>query len=399
MRQTNKLFYKRNIYIYNLNKTIKIKYQMGNTQENISVSYFENEYQEQFQQNEESNLNSQFIEAYNNQFGKFNNDEENINTCEKSDIKNNKEKEPEQKNERNDFVKSKGNSVIDINKDNKYKISKKYNKEKTENNSSSTQKTESSTQLNKDEETENKKYSNENNNKKVELMNIDKQIKNINIEESKEIESKINNNNDTININTPNIPEKNSEDTNLNKKRNRDKNINNKKINFDKIIRRIKMSVLNAIIRFINHKIEIDNNYDNVKGIILSINKKELSHSNVEENKKFLKKNLEEILATNISKKYTNYIPTHNIELIQDLIINKGEDYKKIFELTFLQCVEYIRGTRNIGVLDGLDRIDDIIKIEEQKMDEIENFVDFIMDYENIIDRKKGRNSKNQKNG
>ena len=105
---------------------------MGNTQENISVSYFENEYQEQFQQNEESNLNSQFIEAYNHQFWKFNNDEENINTCEKSDIKNNKEKEPEQKNERNDFVKSKGNSVIDINKDNKYKILKKYNKEKTE---------------------------------------------------------------------------------------------------------------------------------------------------------------------------------------------------------------------------------------------------------------------------
>ena len=372
---------------------------MGNTQENISVSYFENEYQEQFQQNEESNLNSQFIEAYNNQFGKFNKDEENINTCEKSDIKNNKEKEPEQKNERNDFVKSKGNSVIDINKDNKYKISKKYNKEKIENNSSSIQKTESSTQINKDEETENKKDSNENNNKNVELMNIDKQIENINIEESKEIESKINNNNDTININTPNIPEKNSEDTNLNKKRNRDKNINNKKINFDKIIRRIKISILDAIIRFINHKIEIDNNYDNVKGIILPINKKELSHSNVEKNKKFLKKNLEEILATNISKKYTNYIPTHNIELIQDLIINKGEDYKKIFELTFLQCVEYIRGTKNIGVLDGLDRIDDIIKIEEQKMDEIENFVDFIMDYENIIDRKKGRNSKNQKNG
>ena len=161
------------------------------------------------------------------------------------------------------------------------------------------------------------------------------------------------------------------------------------------------MSVLNAIIRFINHKIEIDNNYDNVKGIILQINKKELSHSNVEENKKFLKKNLEEILATNISKKYTNYIPTHNIELIQDLIINKGEDYKKIFELTFLQCVEYIRETKNIDILDGLDKIDDIIKIEEQKMDkdEIENFVDFIMDYENIIDRKKGRNSKNQKNG
>ena len=162
------------------------------------------------------------------------------------------------------------------------------------------------------------------------------------------------------------------------------------------------MSVLDAIIRFINHKIEIDYNYDIGKGIcekkILQIEKKELTHSKVEENKEFLLKNLKDILATNISKKYTNYIPNHNIELIQELI-NKGEDFKKIFELTFLNCVEYIRGTKNISILDGLDKIDYIIKNEEQKMDkdEIENFVDFIMDYENILDRKEGRNSKKQK--
>ena len=381
---------------------------MGNNQEMNFDTSFENEYQVQL----ENDLNSSFEKAFNNQFGKFEKGEDSITSyenlnqkCNKEaelDKKDNKEKESEQKNERKDFVESKGKSFIVINKDKKHKILEKYNKEKTENNSSSTQKTESSTQLNKDEEIENKKDSNENNKENTDLIILDKQIENINIEESEEIESKINNNNDTININTPNIPEKNSEDTNLNKKRNRDKNINNKKINFDKIIRKIKMSVLDAIIRFINHKIEIDNNYDIGKGVcikqLLSINKKEYSHSKVDENKKFLFKNLEEILATNISEKYTNYIPTHNIELVQNLI-NKGEDYKKIFELTFLDCVEYIRGTKNISILDGLDKIDDIIKIEEQKMykDEIENFVDFIMDYENTLDRKIGRNSKNQK--
>ena len=390
---------------------------MGNNQEMNFDTSFENEYQVQL----ENDLNSSFEKAFNNQFGKFEKGEDSITSYEnlnqkcnkeaKLDIKDNKEKESEQKNERKDFVESKGKSFIVINKDKKHKILEKYNKEKTENNSSSTQKTESSTQLNKDEEIENKKDSNENkslkynNKEKIDLIILDKQIEDINIEESEEIESKVNNNNDTININTPNIPEENSEDTNLNKKRNRDKNINNKKINFNKIIRRIKISILDAIIRFINHKIEIDYNYDIGKGIcekkILQIDKKELTHTKVEENKKFLFKNLKDILATNISKRYTNYKKTHNIELIQDLIINKGEDYKKIFELTFSQCVEYIRGTKNISILDGLDKIDDIIKNEEQKMykDEIENFVDFIMDYENIIDRKKGRNSKNQKNG
>ena len=381
---------------------------MGNNQEMNFDTSFENEYQVQL----ENDLNSSFEKAFNNQFGKFEKEEDSITSyenlnqkCNKEaeiDIKDNKEKESEQKNERKDFVESKGKSFIVINKDKKHKILEKYNKEKTENNSSSTQKTESSTQLNKDEEIENKKDSNENNKENTDLIILDKQIENINIEESEEIESKINNNNDLININTPNIPEEKSEDTNLNKKRNRDKNINNKKINFDKILRRIKMSILDAIIRFINHKIEIDYNYDIGKGIcekkILQIDKKELTHSKVEENKEFLLKNLKDILATNISKKYTNYKKTHNIELIQKLI-NKGEDYKKIFELTFLNCVEYIRGTKNISILDGLDKIDDIIKIEEQKMDkdEIENFVDFIMDYENILDRKEGRNSKKQK--
>ena len=381
---------------------------MGNNQEMNFDTSFENEYQVQL----ENDLNSSFEKAFNNQFGKFEKGEDSITSYEnlnqkcnkeaEQDIKDNKEKESEQKNERKDFVESKGKSFIVINKDKKHKILEKYNKEKTENNSSSTQKTESSTQLNKDEEIENKKDSNENNKENTDLIILDKQIENINIEESEEIESKINNNNDTININTPNIPEENSEDTNLNKKRNRDKNINNKKINFDKILRRIKMSILDAIIRFINHKIEIDYNYDIGKGIcekkILQIEKKELTHSKVEENKDFLLKNLKDILATNISEKYTNYKKTHNIELIQKLI-NKGEDYKKIFELTFLDCVEYIRGTKNISILDGLDKIDYIIKNEEQKMDkdEIENFVDFIMDYENILKRKEGRNSKNQK--
>ena len=398
---------------------------MGNTQEknSDSYSYFENEYQEQLpsfeniKPIEESNLNSPFEDAYNNQFGKFVNvDGDSITSYEnlnlkynketELDIKDNKEKESEQNYERNDFVESKGKSFIDTNKDKISKKSENYQKEKTEGTrgtAGSTEKTESSAQLNKDKskETEIKKDINENNKENIELIILDRQIENINIEENKEIEIKIDNN-DTNNLNTPNILKENNEDKNLNKKRNRDKNINIKKISFDKIMRRIKTGVLNAIIRFINHKIEIDYNYDIGKGAcikqLLSINKKEYSHSKVDENKKFLFKNLEEILATNISEKYTNYIPTHNIELVQNLI-NKGEDYKKIFELTFLDCVEYISGTKNIDVLDGLDKIDDILKLEKDiDENDKENFRYCMMNYKDIIEGKKGRNSKKTKN-
>ena len=206
---------------------------------------------------------------------------------------------------------------------------------------------------------------------------------------------------DKINIinieNNESISNKKDESKILNKKRKKKKNGNIITINYDKIFRRIIMCILSAIIRFINHKIKIDYNYDIGKGAcikqLLSINKKEYSHTKVDENKKFLFKNLEEILATNISEKYTNYKPTHNIELVQYLI-NKGEDYKKIFELTFLDCVEYIRETKNIDILDGLDKIDDILN-SEKDIDEVDKgyLKYYIINYENIINKKKFKNN------
>ena len=88
---------------------------------------------------------------------------------------------------------------------------------------------------------------------------------------------------------------------------------------------------------------------------------------------------------------------THNIELVQNLI-NKGEDYKKIFELTFLDCIEYIRGTKNIDILDGLDKIDDILKLEKDiDENDKENFRYCMTNYKDIIEGKKGRNSKKNK--
>ena len=183
---------------------------------------------------------------------------------------------------------------------------------------------------------------------------------------------------DKINIinieNNESISNKKDESKILNKKRLKKKNGNIITINYDKIFRRIIMCILNAIRRFINHKIKIDYNYDIGKGAcikqLLPINKKEYSHSKVDENKKILFKNLEEILATNISEKYSKYMSNHNIELVQYLI-NKGEDYKKIFELTFLDCIEYIRGTKNIDILDGLGKIDDILN-SEKDIDEVD---------------------------
>ena len=200
-------------------------------------------------------------------------------------------------------------------------------------------------------------------------------------------------------FNNINISNEKNEDNNLNKKRKRNNNKNY--FNSDKIIKKIRVSILNAIIRFINKKIEKDfNNYLGI-GIsmkqFLQISKKDLSHSKINFDKEFLRKTLKEILSFNISEKYSNYIPTHNKNLVNYLLNldNKGENYKKLFELTFLDCIEYIRGTKYIDILDGLNKIDDLIKYEKYiDEDEMENFKHYLLNYESILIGKKARNSK-----
>ena len=82
--------------------------------------------------------------------------------------------------------------------------------------------------------------------------------------------------------------------------------------------------------------------------------------------KEILQKSLKTFLSLDISPKYTNYILSHNKDLIEYLMNeNKGKDYDKIFDLSLLDCIEYIRWTKYINILNGLGTIDDIIKVEE----------------------------------
>ena len=277
-----------------------------------------------------------------------------------------------------------------LQEENMKKIKEEY-EQKMKEISLSFEKTESSSLLNKDNNIliikkdikENNKEINENNNigiiKEEDIFKINKdEFNNINISNEK------------------------NEDNNLNKKRKRNNNKNY--FNSDKIIKKIRVSILNAIIRFINKKIEIDFNNNLGIGInlkqFLQINKKDLSHSKINFDKEFLRKTLKEILSFNISEKYSKYIPTHNKNLVNYLLNldNKGENYKNLFELTFLDCIEYIRGTKYINILDGLDKIDDIIKYEKYiDEDEMENFKHYLLNYESILIGKKARNSKKYK--
>ena len=171
----------------------------------------------------------------------------------------------------------------------------------------------------------------------------------------------------------------------------------------DIFVKKIKMLILKKSYNFINEKIIKIFNNNIGKGIcikqLLPINKFVLYHSSVEEDKEFLNKKLKEIFSS-ISNKYTSVLNTKNKNLIDDLINleEHGKYFKELFELSFVDCLEHIRGTKNSELLDELPKIDDIINNEGiLDEDEINIYKDVINNYELIIEKKKKRRTKKTK--
>ena len=188
----------------------------------------------------------------------------------------------------------------------------------------------------------------------------------------------------------------------INNKRKRSRS--NKLIPFnpDKIRKKIRIMSLSSAIIFINKMIKIIYKNDIRKSILirqfLQINKKNLSHSSVEFDKKFLHKKLKEILSDKISEKYSNYPSDKNKKLVEELISSDigGPYFKNLFELTFLDCLEHIRGSKKFSELMGLMNMDEMLNYEEFKIDknDILLYKEHIIGYEKIINEKKSRDSK-----
>ena len=163
----------------------------------------------------------------------------------------------------------------------------------------------------------------------------------------------------------------------------------------DNEIKKGRNILLNSIFRFVNKKIRIIFNNDIGKGIsikqFVKISKKELNHSNVEFDKNYLNTKLKEIFSGDISGKFTNFLINKNKELLQNLI--KIDYFKELFELTFLQCIEHINGTKFISLLEGFETIDEMLLNEENKLNEndIENYKYIIVNYKQCVENKFSR--------
>ena len=174
----------------------------------------------------------------------------------------------------------------------------------------------------------------------------------------------------------------------------------------DNLRKKIKHLVLGNVLKFINDKIKEKYNWEINHGIfikkLLIINKKQISDVSAQFNKEFLNKTLGEIYSENISARYNKYHPYHNSTLIKVLTNDKDEDkkkyFKKLFDITFIDCLKHFRGSQKIEELAGLIEFNNIKSQYKEDKDYLRCLDYFIMNYEDITINKKER-KRNTKDG
>jgi hypothetical protein len=186
--------------------------------------------------------------------------------------------------------------------------------------------------------------------------------------------------------------------THLNKKRNK----NTTKFKSDNLTRKVKHILLDNILQFINDKITEFSEHKSIFGKLKNIGQKERSEGNIEYNKKFLNKTLLEIFSSKITGRITNFLSDYNEKIIDNLLKdkdpNKSKYFKDLFNLTFIQSLNHFTGTNYYEELNGMKKMEDEVKNESKGDEEYENNLKYyFLQFEEIINKKKGKKSKDYK--
>jgi hypothetical protein len=166
------------------------------------------------------------------------------------------------------------------------------------------------------------------------------------------------------------------------------------KYSTDNIIRKIKSYFLIYLLNFINKL--IDNKYngnigqDILEKQLLKIDNKKFSSKY---DKQLLNKTLEIIFSENISGIYQRYNIDHNkvliIKLLKEEDEGKRECFKKLFNLTFIECLKHFRGSEIIEELNGLVSLDKFLNKFEDDIEYQENVKFYVSQIEEIMERKR----------
>ena len=175
----------------------------------------------------------------------------------------------------------------------------------------------------------------------------------------------------------------------------------------DNMRKKCKNIILKYAIIFINSKIkeiykgDIGNGSLKKQLKILKQNNK--IKSTVEIDKIFLEKLLKDILSEDISNRFKNLSSDHNKIMIESLINDKDEEKNKyfnsLFNLTFLNCLNFFNGKVFIKELDGFmtfESIKDSI-LKKQGKAYVELLEYYLNNFKEIINKKKARKKNKEK--
>jgi hypothetical protein len=190
--------------------------------------------------------------------------------------------------------------------------------------------------------------------------------------------------------------------------KNDNSNKEHNKFSDDNARRKVKRIVFTHLLKYINKQIKIKFNGKIGKGIFKKelqiLNQAQITNSSATFNKELLNKTLYDIFSDKISSRITTYPKDHNKVIIERLINEKDTEkriyFQNLFNLTFLDCLEYLSGDKHFEQLNGLELFSEFKEIKQDfliKYDDGEEYVKILKyhlkEYKNIINNKSSRES------
>lgn len=168
----------------------------------------------------------------------------------------------------------------------------------------------------------------------------------------------------------------------------------------DHLKRKCKHLVIESAIEFINKKISEVYGGDIGEGLLkkklLKLNQDQKKDSHADFNKQFLYVSLRDILSHNITKKIKYNSEDHNKNLINELIDEKGDIFEKIFNITFIECLEHFAGVNTKEELKGLKLFSELKEqiIQKDGISYYNNLEIFLKEYKKRINNANPRKKK-----
>ena len=170
----------------------------------------------------------------------------------------------------------------------------------------------------------------------------------------------------------------------------------------DNLRRKCKHLIIDNLMKLINQILKDIDKEDIGQGILIkklfAMNPAQIQNAYVEFDQRFLNKTLKDIFSEDICKKFSNYPPEHNKNLINRLLnendVNKKILFARIFNFKFKDVLRHINSSEELFELNGLEDIDLIVKKYEEEPDYMEVLKYYILNFEYIIERKRTRKSR-----